>query len=129
MVRVRNSFLSNTSPRVELIFQITQHLRGGGGDKNLINSFIDYLGCGRGVFFYYYYNKNKTRERKGGLAVDFLVYKFSDLNSEIIPLFETYSILGVKFSEFNDFCSVVTLKNNSAHTLFFFYFIRFFLLL
>ena len=75
---------------------------------------------GRGVFFYYYYNKNKTRERKGGLAVDFLVYKFSDLNSEIIPLFETYSILGVKFSEFNDFCSVVTLKNNSAHTLFFY---------
>lgn len=52
---------------------------------------------------------------KGGLAVDFLVYKTSDLNSKIIPFFEAYPILGVKFREFKDFSSVAHLKSNSSH--------------
>jgi hypothetical protein len=99
MVRVRNSSNSDNLPKVELIFQITQHKR----DDGLIKSFIDYLGCGH------------FRERKGGLAVDFLVYKTLDLNSKIIPFFEAYSILGVKSREFQDFVSVIRLKNNSSH--------------
>lgn len=99
MVRIRNSSHVNNLPKVELIFQITQHKK----DEILMKSFVDYLGCGL------------IRERKGGLAVDFLVYKTLDLNSKIIPFFEAYPILGVKYKEFQDFVSVIRLKNNSAH--------------
>lgn len=99
LVRVRNSSNSNNLPKVELIFQITQHKR----DINLIRSLIAYLDCGY------------LRERKGGLAVDFLVYKTSDINSKIIPFFETYPILGVKSREFQDFSSVAHLKSNLSH--------------
>ncbi len=99
MVRIRKNPANETIPKVELVFQVTQHSR----DKLLLYSLIDYLGCGR------------YRERKGGLAGDFLVYKFSDLNLKIIPFFETYLLLGVKTREFKDFCSVVDLKKESAH--------------
>ena len=98
-IKIRNSSNSNKLPKVELIFQITQHKR----DVILIKSFIAYLGCGH------------LRERKGGLAVDFLVYKTLDLNSKIISFFEAYPILGVKSIEFQDFVSVIRLKNNSCH--------------
>lgn len=42
LVRVRNSSNINNLPKVELIFQITQHKR----DINLIRSLIAYLDCG-----------------------------------------------------------------------------------
>jgi LAGLIDADG endonuclease len=55
MVRTRSSSTSSTGDKVELIFQITQHIR----DDALIISLINYFGCG------------KFRER--GLAGDYLV--------------------------------------------------------
>ena len=80
MVRVRNSSTNLTGYRVELVFQITQHAR----DNILIMSLIDYLGCG---YF---------RERKGGLAGDYVVYKLSDIIDKIIQFFDKYPILVVK---------------------------------
>jgi hypothetical protein len=91
MVRIRNSTNNTNLPKVELIFQITQHIR----DNILINSFIEYLGCGH------------IRTRKGNSAVDFVVYKTSDLNSKIISFFRAHPILGVKSKDFNDFSSVI----------------------
>ena len=54
MVRIRNNNNNTSSSKVELIFQITQHIR----DQLLLHSLIKYLDCGR------------FRERKGGLAAD-----------------------------------------------------------
>lgn len=42
MVRTISSFTSSTGHKVELIFQITQHIR----DDALIMSLINYFGCG-----------------------------------------------------------------------------------
>jgi hypothetical protein len=67
------------------------------------------------LFFYIYICKKKVRERKGGSAVDFLVYKTSDLNSKIIPFFEKYPVLGAKSRDYQDFLSIIRLKNNSSH--------------
>nr|YP_009364315.1 GIY-YIG/LAGLIDADG [Ophiocordyceps sinensis]ARF03384.1 GIY-YIG/LAGLIDADG [Ophiocordyceps sinensis] len=99
MVRVRDSYTSLTGSKVELIFQITQHTR----DKILIISLINYLGCG------------KYRERKGGLAGDYLVYKLSDITDKIIPFFDKYPILGVKSLEYNDFKLVSNVMKNKGH--------------
>jgi LAGLIDADG endonuclease len=99
MVRIRKNSANESIPRVELVFQVTQHSR----DTYLLYSLINYLGCGR------------YRERKGGLAGDFLVYKFSDLNLKIRPFFETYPLLGVKSREFKDFCLVLDIMKESAH--------------
>lgn len=99
MVRVKNSLTNSTGSQVELVFQITQHIR----DKLLLISLIDYLGCGR------------YRERTGGLAGDFVVYKSSDLIEKIIPFFETYPIVGVKAKDFENFKQVANIVKSSAH--------------
>ena len=99
MVKVKNSLTNRTGSQVELVFQITQHTR----KKLLLISLIDYLGCGR------------YRERTGGLAGNFLVYKSSDLIEKIIPFFETYPIVGIKAKDFESFKQVADLVKSSAH--------------
>ena len=37
------------------------------------------------------------------------VEKFSDIENKIVPFFIKYSIIGVKFQDFSDFCRVVEL--------------------
>lgn len=99
MVRVKNSTTNRTGSQVELVFQITQHIR----DKLLLISLIDYFGCGR------------YRERAGGLAGDFVVNKSSDFIEKIIPFFETYRIVGEKSKDYEDFKQVANLVKSSAH--------------
>lgn len=53
-----------------------------------------------------YLDCGTVRNRKGGLAVDYRVDKFSDLTAKIIPFFEEYPIVGVKAQDFRDFCKV-----------------------
>ena len=72
MVRVRNSSTNLTGYRVELVFQITQHIR----DELLMESLIYYFKTGK------CYNKNK--------ALDFKVSKIEDLANIIIPFFHKY---------------------------------------
>jgi len=48
-------------------------------------------------------------------AVVFNVSKLSDLNQKIIPFFDKYPILGVKFEDFLNFCKVAELMQNKAH--------------
>jgi len=85
--------------QVELVFQLTQHLR----DEKLINSLISYFGCGK------MYKKSNVE------AVDYKISKFSDLTEKLIPFFYKHKIIGVKYKDFNDFCLVANLMKNKAH--------------
>jgi hypothetical protein len=60
-----------------LHFTVSQHSR----DLPLLNSFMNYLGCGRLC-------KSSTR----AAAVEFVVTKLSDLDSKIIPFFKKYPL-------------------------------------
>ena len=43
------------------------------------------------------------------------VGKFSDINNKIIPFFKAHSILGVKQSDFQDFCEIAMLIGEGKH--------------
>jgi hypothetical protein len=68
-----------------------------------MKNIVSYFECGR-----YSLRKNK-------LAGDFEVTKFSDITHKIIPFFSKYSIEGVKYQDFLDFCFVAELIKNKAH--------------
>jgi hypothetical protein len=85
-VRIKKSLTHQIGSQVELIFQMTQHIR----DEQLLISFIDYFGCG------------KYRQRKGGLSGDFFVNRFSDISQKIIPFFDKYPIMGMKNKDLVD---------------------------
>jgi hypothetical protein len=85
--------------RVKLKFQITQHSR----DYQLINSLVKYLGCGILI------------EVPNRPAVDFIVTKFSDIDSKIIPFFTDYPLQGTKRLDFKDFCEVALAVKNKDH--------------
>jgi len=97
MVMIRNSPSHRQGLKVQLVFQITQHIR----DEQLVNSLVQYLGCGK-----VYNNKEK---------VDFKVFKFSDLNEKVIPLFQKYPIQGVKLLDYLDFVKVLELMKNKVN--------------
>jgi hypothetical protein len=96
-VRITKSASHLTGYQVQLKFQITQHKR----DKKLMEKLIDYLGCGY------------ISER--GDIVDFHVTKFEDIIKKIIPFFEKYPILGIKYENFRDFCRVAEIMKNKEH--------------
>ena len=84
---------------VQLVFKITQHIR----DKELLISFIDFLGCGR------------YRVRTNGLSGDFIVVAYSDKAKKIIPLLNNFQFYGVKNKKYLNFCKVAELIKNKAH--------------
>jgi hypothetical protein len=84
---------------IKLRFQITQHSR----DAQLMQSLVSYLGCG------HYY------ARSTGLAGDFMVEKFIDINKNIIPLFKKHPIQGIKELDFSDFCKVAEIMKTKEH--------------
>lgn len=84
IIKISKSRNSKLGVGVQLVFQITQHLR----DEKLMKNFILYFGCGRLVKF----------DQK----VNFIVTKFSDIIEKIIPFFNKYSIVGVKALNYND---------------------------
>lgn len=70
--------------RVQLRFQITQHVR----DRVLMENIVKYFGCG----------KTYTR----GDVLDFRVIKFNDLGEKLLPFFQKYRIEGEKAKDFED---------------------------
>ena len=82
---------------VKLEFQLTQHIR----DENLIKSFISFFQCGT------------IRQRHD--ALDFRVYKLSDITDKIIPFFQKYRIRGVKALDFEDWCKVAEMMKVKKH--------------
>ena len=82
---------------VELIFSISQHSR----DKNLIESLVDYLGCGR---------ISVSKE-----AAYYTCSRFTDLSEKILPFFINYAILGIKSEDFKDLCKVCEIVKSKGH--------------
>ena len=86
---------------VKLLFIISQHER----DKELLASFIDYLGCGN------VYKKKTT--------FDYVVSKFTDIEDKIIPFLNNYPSLlkrgGVKSLDFDDWCLVAKIIKDKKH--------------
>jgi len=89
----------NNSKGIALIFKITQHKR----DARLLKSFVDYFKCGR------YYIKS------GNNSGDYIVTKYEDINQNIIPFFEKYSLHGSKSLDFYDYKKVAELIKIKAH--------------
>ena len=97
MVVVQESKSKTTTHNISLRFTITQHVR----DSVLIDSFLNYLGCGR-----CYSRRNE---------VTFIVSTFSDINNKIIPLFKKYPLLGTKQEDYLDFLKVASLIVSKEH--------------
>lgn len=89
---------NNSHCNVLLRITISQHYR----DKLLINSLKETLGCG----IVYEHSRN---------AVTLTIYRFKDIYSKIIPLFNKYHIYGVKSLDFQDFCKIAKLVSEKAH--------------
>jgi hypothetical protein len=98
---------------IQLVYNLTQHYR----DRELIESLVQYLGCGR-AFIY--------KE-----AIKFEVTKFADLlfltalwsrrpagaqaTEKIIPLFQKYPLHGVKLYDYCDFAYTIGIMKNKGH--------------
>ena len=82
---------------IQLRFHLAQHNR----DSQLIESLVEYLGCG------------KVYRRSG--AVDFTVTTFSDLTCKVLPFFLEHLIEGVKSKDFEDFCKVADIMKEKGH--------------
>lgn len=78
-------------------FILTQHNR----DYNLMNSLLQYFGCG---------TLNKDSK-----ATYLVVQKISDIIEIIIPFFDKYPIIGVKAKDYEDFKEVAQLMKSKAH--------------
>jgi len=74
--------------RVYLRFRITQHER----DLKLMELLIKYFGAGR-------IERDKRIEHS---VVTLVIGNFSDITNKIIPFFDQYPILGVKYLDFLD---------------------------
>ena len=68
-IRVKKSSTHQIGLQVELVLQMTQHIR----DEQLLLNLKDYFGCGR------------YRIRKGGGAGDYIVGRLSDLTVKMVP--------------------------------------------
>ena len=90
-VRFKKLTSSSLNLQTLLTFKIVQHSR----DTELLESFIKYLECGY-VF-------------KGQNLVQYIINKNSDLFETLIPFFDKYKIIGVKYQDYLDFKRVVEL--------------------
>lgn len=96
-VNLYNAPVSRLGKEVKLKFTIAQH----GRDRELMNSLIKYFNCGK-----LYSN---------GSCFYFTVSKFDDINNKIIPFFVKFTLIGVKNSNYKDFCKVANLLEQKAH--------------
>lgn len=97
-VVIFKSLTSKLGEAIKLSFILTQSDR----DKDLMNSLIEYLGCG-----------NITSVNRG--TIDLKVTEFSSIRDTIIPFFEKYPLQTSKNRNFLYFSEVVKLVDNKAH--------------
>jgi hypothetical protein len=98
-VSVVNSLGSKLGVSVSLEFIVTQHSR----DEELINSFINYLGCGR------------MKLDRRFPAIYFVVSRFADVTGKIIPFFKKYPLQSVKSFDYENFCKVAEIMKVKGH--------------
>lgn len=85
--------------KIWLTFQITQHSR----DVLFMESIIKYLDCGR------------VRNRNSTPTVDFLVNRYTDIDTKIISFLDKYPLQSVKQKDFKDFCKATDLTGSKEH--------------
>lgn len=82
-----------------LKFQLGQHKR----DDLLIESLVDFLGCGRVVRPLSYNH------------VEYIVSSFSEISEKIIPFVQKYPIIGIKSRDFEAFYKAFLIIKNKEH--------------
>lgn len=87
--------------RVYLRFRITQHER----DLKLMELLIKYLGAGR----------IEINRRENTTTVTIVVGDFSDIINKIIPFFDLYPILGVKYLDYQDWSKIANKMKLGEH--------------
>jgi hypothetical protein len=85
-ISVSSSANSKFKVRVQLEFSVIQHVR----DEQLISKLIKYFDCGN-VYL-----------KKQGQAVEYRVFKFSNIENKILPFFTKYPVIGEKSKDFYD---------------------------
>lgn len=98
-VKIKASETTSSGLSIYLEFQVTQAVR----DKELINKFVHFLGCGR------------VEAPSNGVVVNFIVSKFKDIMDKVIPFFQKYPIIGVKAKDFADWCKVAEMLKAKQH--------------
>jgi len=98
-VLIQKSSFTKIGLSVSLRFTLTQHSR----DEQLLKSLVNYLGCGG------YYLES------GGDLGKFIVTRFSDIESKIMPFFDKYPLQGVKSLDYADWCRVAELIKDKKH--------------
>lgn len=83
--------------KVYLRFRVTQHQR----DSQLMALLKSYLGVGR-------LERNRSN-------VTLVIGNLSELNNKIIPFFNKYPILGVKYLDYLDWCKISNLVASDSH--------------
>jgi hypothetical protein len=83
---IQKSSFTKIGLSVSLRFTLTQHSR----DEQLLKSLVNSLGCGG------YYLES------GGDLGKFIVTRFSDIESKIMPFFDKYPLQGVKSLDYAD---------------------------
>lgn len=84
---------------VQLSFQLTQHTR----DIELINNLKEYLDCGQTTV----YNDHNF--------IKYVVSNISDIMEKVLPFFDKYSIVGVKYQDYEDFKQVALMMKDKKH--------------
>jgi LAGLIDADG endonuclease len=85
--------------KTEVWFRLSQHSR----DEELMRSLISFFGCG-------YLTKDSR-----GPAVEFSVYKFSDIYGKIYPFFNNYKVRGVKAKDYQDWSEILEIIQVKGH--------------
>jgi len=67
-----------------------------------MKSFMEYFGCGK-----YYGTK--------GVVGNFVVTRLSDILDKIIPFYQKYPVVGVKYLDFADFCKAAEIMKVKGH--------------
>jgi hypothetical protein len=98
-VSVLKSISCKLGTSVSLEFNITQHCR----DEALMKGLINFFGCGR----------IKSDSRSPSLY--FVVTKFTDIITKILPFFDKYSLQSVKCLDYADFCKVAEIMKVKGH--------------
>jgi hypothetical protein len=98
-IKVMKTARSPLGVYASLRFALTQHSR----DEQLLQGLIEFFGCGIYLL------------RKNGLAGDFIVNKFEDLDSKIIPFFLKYPLQGSKLLDFKSFCLGAKIIREKGH--------------
>ena len=98
-IDIYKSTTTKIGSSAKLKFQLGQHKR----DDFLIESLVDFLGCGR-VIRPLSYNH-----------VEYVVSSFSDIRDKIIPFIQKHPIIGSKNKDFEDFYRASLIIKNKEH--------------